>query len=319
MNKIATRNYVNNIVGENYFINQLNKCPNAKILKEIDTIYITQIYDDNQLVKENDILLTPNPINHSFVWGEFELMGTVNPSGVTQQNTQYIQLNIHQNFLYKPDDNITTNITIKIRYKISASSTLFDDDFFYYDLNYIKSSSINNNTLNVNKIISLNENYVISSIEFYNTPTVIQKNNSIYDYNVNYGDLIATNFNSLYISKFNISLKNYSNNTNTQIEEIETTASFTFNTPTGSTLENATVIFIDENFNNGTSISLSNNNNQVFYKFYIRNNYSETGTLLKYAKFKLIVNVMNYNKHYYVCIPMQENTGIELTNIISNT
>ena len=326
MTKIATKGTCNLIEAGNMnsgsFLGDLIACPTYKEIIGTDKFIVNGTYENNQLVKESDITkYTGKTKNYSFIWGEYDLTKTEQ----TPVINRICNVKIKQNFLNAPDTNLTITITLKLFYKNIPTSNVVSSVTENVTVNFTQTTGNDKKyayTQDFAIKFGQNTKATMVSIEIINV-TITPNSTSQYEYITNIKDITQNYFvKTLSVATTRFYINSYNDDVSEKI--ISGTYKITphFNIPTGTSINDISVVIDEYNFSIGTSIGLTYNTsfNDIAYKFRVDDLYGERGYKLPYFYIKLAIRhnpSSNTSYVYALWNPASTNTGIELSSLIT--
>ena len=326
MTKIATKGTCNIIEAGNMnsgsFLGDLIACPTYKEIIGTDKFIVNGTYENNQLVKESDITkYTGKTKNYSFIWGEYDLTKTEQ----TPVINRICNVKIKQNFLNAPDTNLTITITLKLFYKNIPTSNVVSSVTENVTVNFTQTTGNDKKyayTQDFAIKFGQNTKATMVSIEIINV-TITPNSTSQYEYITNIKDITQNYFvKTLSVATTRFYINSYNDDVSEKI--IYGTYEITphFNIPTGTSINDISVVIDEYNFSIGTSIGLTYNTsfNDIAYKFRVDDLYGERGYKLPYFYIKLAIRhnpSSNTSYVYALWNPASTNTGIELSSLIT--
>jgi len=327
MTKIANKNYCNALSSGLFLGDLITECPTYKEINETDKFNINGTYEDNQLVKENDLsLYTGKTKNYCTAWGEWDL---THYSGTTSVQKDELWLKFHLSFLNPPDVNLTIRFNYTVSYwpngmPESTNNMVSNKATGYKTLSY--SASTQDYAISSNVFRTLFGDYITGNPVFkevvIDSVMITPASTSIYNYIVNIKP-IELNFHQLLAADASLEILSYQDDTANKIETCQVRTTFNFSTPTGTTnLNNYNVeLMIDDkestNFDGTESVATSKTSKTITYTFNAFDDYGLRCYKLPYFKTKLYVSG-EYGLYFYAqWNPRVTNTGIELTSIIT--
>ena len=326
MSKIATKGKCNLIesggIYSGSFLGDLIACPTYKEIIGTDKFIVNGTYENNQLVKESDITkYTGKTKNYSFIWGEYDLTKTEQ----TPVINRICNVKIKQNFLNAPDTNLTITITLKLFYKNIPTSNVVSSVTKNVTVNFTQTTGNDKKyayTQDFAIKFGQNTKATMVSIEIINV-TITPNSTSQYEYITNIKDITQNYFvKTLSVATTRFYINSYNDDVSEKI--ISGTYKITphFNIPTGTSINDISVVIDEYNFSIGTSIGLTYNTsfNDITYKFRVDDLYGERGYKLPYFYIKLAIRhnpSSNTSYVYALWNPASTNTGIELSSLIT--
>ena len=326
MTKIVNKNYCNSLSSGLFLGDLIAKCPTYKEINETDKFNITGTYEDNQLVKENDLSLYTGKIkNYCTAWGEWDLD---HYSGTTSFSGAEIWLKFHISFLFPPNVNLTIRFNYTVYYwpngKPNNPVVLPSTTTGYTTLSY--SASTQDYAISSNVFRHLYGNILTGNPDFYkiiiDSVTITPASTSKYNYIVDIKP-IEQNYHKILAADASMEILSYQNDTANKIEKCQIRVNFNFSTPTGTTLTNNYNVGLmlndtnTTNFHGAQSVTTSKTSKTITYTFNAFDNYGLRGYKLPYFKTKFYASGI-YNLYFYgQWNPRVTNSGIELSSLIT--
>lgn len=326
MTKIANRGYCNMIASANIFDVSNRKLPTYQEIISTEKFSISGDYENNQLVKETDITkYNGKIINHTIVWGEWDLTKKIEQAGPYT----YLNLRIRQNFLKAPDTNLKITISLRLTYKNDPSLDTFTPQNKTLTVNFTQASGNDKKyAYSQDFAVTLGNSATaqLGSITITNVSIEPTEGTSQYEYITNIKNITQNYFVELFsVTSTAFYIDSYNDDTTNKIITNTCRIIPTFTSPTGNSI-NSINIYIDNDFNytfgssNGEGLSYNYLYNTVSYNFKVIDYYGERGYKLPYFYTKFVIeNTTTRHKTYSYALwePTSTQTGIELTNLIT--
>lgn len=335
MTKIANKAKCNIIESGNMnngsFLGDLLVCPTYEEIINTDKFNVSGTYENNQLVKESDITkYTGKTKNYCTAWGEWDL---TNYSGTTSVNYAEVWLKFHISFLFPPGVNLNVRFNYTVYYwpnglpestgngLISSISTTTGYTTLSYSSN-TQDYAISSNVFKqfYGNITTGNPVFIKVEIDSVTiTPTLMApKYNFIVDIKP-----VEQNYHKSLAANASLEIISYQDDTVNKIEKCQAKLTVNFSTPTGTTLTNnynVGLMLTDSeltNFHSAQSVATSKASKLITHTFNAIDDYGLRGYKLPYFKTKFYASGMHNLYFYGQWNPRVTNTGIELTNLIT--
>lgn len=331
MTKIVNKNYCNALSSGLFLGDLIAKCPTYKEIKETDKFNINGTYEDNQLVKENDLsLYTGKTKNYCTAWGEWDLD---HYSGTTSFSSAEIWLKFHISFLFPPGVNLNIKFNYTVSYWPNGKPESTDGGLIsfpstttgYTTLSY--SSATQDYAISSNVFRHLYGNIVTGNPVFNSvkidsvtiTPTLSSPR---YTFIVDIKP-VEQNFHKLLAANAFLEILSYQDDIANKTERCQGKLTVNFSTPTGTTLTNNYNVGLmlndtnSTNFHSAQSVATSKTSKTITYTFNALDSYGLRGYKLPYFKTKFYASGI-YNLYFYgQWNPRVTNSGIELSSLIT--
>ena len=306
MNKIATRAYCNGTANTDAFVTPLTKCPTYEHIMFTEKFNVINNYENNQLVKQNDISKKNNLVNHGIIYGTYKIsLGT----------NKKVFCDIYSSLLYLPKANLILNVNVEV----TVSNTV---NPIVKTFTCIHKTTDGNSKL----ILSDSTGITISGKNNVNdvkiTNITIISGDTYYEYNLSSGVMSKVDDLKMKINSTSVKINDNYLSQNNETENIDLTVYVDFEHPSGVTNISNFSVEVSSNVNYGYSSIPEITDTQYNYPQTLYHDLSYSGARLPYLKLNIVVK-NNYDdtipiRTFYAIIPTQPNTGIMLTDLIEN-